>query len=142
ACNLCQHFKKLSAFNIAANSFVLEHISRWPSLGRLETLEIASSGLSKSDFAILDRMQSLKTLRLGSATLDCDRIRHIAELPALEYLTLERVKIDGPCTNGTQGFRSLKSIVVNQSPQFDDEAIISFGQMPQLDEFNVHKTAI
>src|SRR5207248_1037508 len=66
-CTACRKFRKLQLFIISSHHFSCEQMRDWPSLRRLEELDINSAKLGDPDLAITGRMAQLKFLKLGHA---------------------------------------------------------------------------
>lgn len=141
-CKICGGFPKLRKFLIATDLFSCRQIENWPYLAQLETLDIESGKLNDTDLAIIGRMTGLKQLRLSGAQFTSGGFEHLARLPQLQNLTLDKVQIELSPPSSNQGFSALKDLVVNQSPEFNDDAIAIFGSPPQLDTVHFNRTPI
>lgn len=141
-CKVCGDVPKLRKFLIATDLFSCRQIENWPRLAHLEALDLESVRLSDTDLAIIGRMTGLKQLRLSGARFTSAGFEHLARLPLLENLTLDKVRIELSPSSSPQGFSALKDLVVSQSPGFNDDAIAIFGSPPQLDTVNFNRTPI
>lgn len=141
-CKICGSFPKLRKFLIDTDLFSCRQIENWPRLAQLETLDLESVRLNDTDLAIIGRMTGLKQLRLSGAEFTSAGFEYLARLPRLEYLTIDKVRFEISPSSLPQGFSALKDLVVNQSPEFNDDAIAVFGSPPQLDTVHFNRTPI
>lgn len=142
-CAAAGRFRRLESLTIATDDFSCDQIQHWPNLARLEDLDIESNKLTDDDLAIIGKMAGLRTLWIAKAKITTKGLVHLAQLPNLEYLTLDQIEIKLAPERPPNGFASLKNLVVQQSPSFDDEAILALGPLPALDgEVNFHRTPI
>jgi hypothetical protein len=141
-CRVSGNFPKLQEFSIVTDLFSCQQIENWPRLTTLEKLDIESSKLNDADLAIIGRMKGLKHLRIAKANFTAAGLHELARLPSLEYLTLDKVHITPGVSSPVLGFASLTDLVINQSPEFNDQVIELFGSPPKLTTINFNRTPI
>jgi hypothetical protein len=141
-CAACGRFSKLQKFEVKSNLFSCRHLSNWPSLQKLEELDVENANLSDADLAIIGRMTGLKRLKIGAASITSEGLGHLARLPNLESLTLERIQFTRSRQADPSGFSALQRLTIVQSSEFGDDAFASFGSPPNLEEVHFNQTRI
>ena len=138
-CASAGRFQRLKSLTIASDHFSCDQIQHWPSLAQIEDLKVESTRLSDDDLAIIGKMTALKTLRIAKAKITTKGLASLSRLPGLESLTLDQIEIKTIADQPASGFASLKILSIQNSPSFDDEALLAMGNLPALeDAVNFH----
>lgn len=81
-------FPKLSSVILATSTFDPEDVNHLFECSSLEELNLAHVDLSKVDFRLISRLESLKTLQLGGSQVTAEMLNHISSCRRLEVLDL------------------------------------------------------
>jgi hypothetical protein len=141
-CLACSNFPKLRSFRIDNDQFSCELIRNWPSLDRIEELDLKSAKLTDADLAVIRSMTKLKSLKLHRAKITAEGIGHLAKLQGLETLGLYSWEFTGSSEPAIQGFPALRHLEMEGSPKIGDNVIAAFGPMPELEEVIFNRTPV
>src|SRR5262245_18485342 len=141
-CSTCRKFPNLRLFIINSGHFSCDQIRYWPSLGRLEELEINSTKLNDTDLSIIGRMANLKFLKLGYGKIGGEGIGSLAKLKQLEALGLYEVEFTQPVSKVTPGYSALKHLHIEDSPKYGDEGVLALGPLPALEKVIFNRTPV
>jgi len=133
-CLACSNFPRLRSFSIDNDQFSCELMRNWPSLDRIEELDLKSARLTDADLAVIGGMSNLKSLKLHRAKVTAEGIGYLAKLKRLETLGLYSWEFMGSSGPNAKGFPALKRLEMESSPKIGDEAIAALGPLPVLEE--------
>jgi len=116
----------------------MEHA--FPKLEELD-VKLAASGFSASGAAILARLRSLQTLRLGGAGVTDEIVAQLAHCDALATLAIPAANL------GDSGVATLAKLphlaeLSLDTPPLSDAALKSFGRCKELKTVNIGKDAL
>lgn len=108
----------------------------------LWSLSMRNANLKDEDVATVAALSGLKTLDLGlNRDLGDGALKVIAELPALETLTLDTTAVSDNGVARLAGHQQLRRLNLLQTA-ITDAAFTHLGQIPSLQNLNVSSTAV
>ncbi len=133
----CEAFGKLPrlrGIGITSDSLTFEQLNKWPHFNRLEDLALWSPRITDDDLATIGRISTLRTLSLKSPKITDVGLARLFSLSDLKSLEIWSAQLVGSALRNERGFPHLTELTLLDSPQLNDETILSLGQMPELHE--------
>jgi len=119
----------------------ITYLSRLDNLVKLDLSETNAPGITDDSAATLLRMKNLKSLNLWSTKISDATVEQVVNLPALEWLNLDKTSISNESITYLSRIRNLKWLHIG-STEVNDDCVESLLALPNLKYLNVSNSQI